>query len=249
MTLDDVEAYYAKTFRPDLATVVVVGNVTPAVAQSALESAFAAWKSDGPAPGLDLSPVPLNPPGDVRVTLQSLKQDSVSLTQLVAVDRSSPQYAAMQLGNTIFGGGALGAEQSRLFRDIRQNAGLVYSIDSRFSAQKVRSEFSVDFASSPGNVERILGLLDAEIARMQTQPAGDFELSLAKAAIVRRTIVDRSSLGSIGESLLGFAQGGYPLDQERLDAEAMIATSAQAVQEAFAAFVRRTGFVRVVVGP
>jgi zinc protease len=249
LTLDDVEAYYAKTFRPDLATVVIVGNVTPAVAQSALESAFASWKSDGPAPTLDLPPVPLNAPGEVRVTLQSLKQDSVSLTQFVAVDRSSPQYAAMQLGNTIFGGGALGAEQSRLFRDIRQNAGLVYSIDSRFSAQKARSEFSVDFASSPGNVERILRLIDAEIARLQTQPAGDFELSLAKAAIVRRTIVDRSSLGSIGESLLGFAQAGSPLDQERLDAEAMIATSAQAVQEAFAAFVRPAGFVRVVVGP
>ena len=56
----------------------------------------------------------------------------MTLAQLVGGRRSSPQYAAMQLGNTVFGGGALGPEQSRLFRDIRQNAGLVYSIGSQY---------------------------------------------------------------------------------------------------------------------
>ena len=173
----------------------------------------------------------------------------MTLAELVSIGRSSPQYAALQLGNTIFGGGAIGAEQSRLFRDIRQNAGLVYSIASEFSPADTRSQFAIDFASSPANTERILHLVDAELSRMQSEPVGDFELSLAKSAIVRRTLVDRSSLGAIGQSLLGFAQDGKPLDQERLDARAIIATTAQAVKEAFAAFVRPAAFVKVVVGP
>jgi zinc protease len=249
LTLDDVRAYYAKTFRPALTTIVVVGNVAPDAAKSAIERAFNDWKSAGEPPALDLPPVPLNPPGDVHIPVPALSQDSVTLAQLVSVDRSSPQNAAMQLGNTIFGGGALGAEQSRLFRDIRQNSGLVYSIGSQFSAQKGRSEFSIDFASSPANRDRISKLIDVEIARMQTEPAGDFELSLAKAAIVRRTIINLSSLGSIGRSLLGDGQAGYPLDQDRLDAQAIITTSAQAVKEAFASFIRPSGFVKLVVGP
>ena len=155
----------------------------------------------------------------------------------------------MQLGNTIFGGGALGAEQSRLFRDIRQNAGLVYTISSDLSVGKARSQLSIDFASSPANREHITSLIDAEIARMQTEPVGDFELSLAKAAVVRRTEIDVSSLASIGQSLLDDAQEGYPLDQDRLDAQAIIATSAQAVKEAFASFIRPASFVQLVVGP
>jgi zinc protease len=92
-------------------------------------------------------------------------------------------------------------------------------------------------------------LIDTEITHMQTEPVGDFELSLAKAAVVRRTVVDVSSLASIGGGLLGNAQAGNPLDQARLDAEATIATSAQAVQDAFAKFVRPKDFVSVVVGP
>jgi zinc protease len=249
LTLDDVRAYYAKTFRPDLTTIVIVGNTTPEAAKAAVERAFGAWKSVGDAPSLELPAVPLNPPGEFRLTVPALNQDAVTLAQLVPLDRSSPQYPAMQLANTIFGGGVLGAEQSRLFRDIRQNSGLVYSIGSQYSAAKSRSEFSIDFASSPSNRDRISRLIDAEIVRMQTEPAGDFELDLAKAAIVRRGVVEGASLSSIGDSLLGDAQAGYPLDQDRLDSQAIIATSAQAVRDAFAAAVRPAGFVKVVVGP
>ena len=53
----------------------------------------------------------------------------------------------------------------------------------------------------------------------------------------------------MGESLLAHAQAGEPLDQDRLDAQAIIATSAQAVKAAFASIVRPAGFVKVVVGP
>jgi zinc protease len=249
LTLADVRAYYAKTFRPDLATVVVVGNVAPEQAQAAFGRAFDGWHASGAAPQLELPAVPLNGPGDVRVQAPSLGQDEVTLTQLVAVTRGSPQNAAMRLGNTVFGGGALGPEQSRLFRDIRQNSGLVYSIGSQYSGGKVRSRFTIDFSSSPETRERIEHLIQQEVTRMQTELVGAFELSLAKAATVRRTIVDASSLSSIGQSLLGDAQDGYPFDQDRIEAQAIIATSADAVKSAFAANVRTNDFVHVLIGP
>ncbi len=250
LTLADVRAYYGKVFRPDLATIVVVGNVTSDAAKASLGRAFGGWSGAGGAPpSLDLPAVPLNPPADVQLTVPSISQDIVTMAQLIGVDRTSPQYAAMQLGNTVFGGGVLGPEQSRLFRDIRQNAGLVYSIGSQISEGKGRSQLSINFGSSPSNRDRIVRLIDTEIAHMQTEPVGDFELSLAKAAVVRRTVVNVSSLASIGDGLLDDAQEGYPLDQARLDAQATIATSAQAVQDAFAKFVRPKDFVNVVVGP
>ena len=54
VTLDDVRAYYAKTFRPDLTTIVVVGNVTPEAAKNAFEHAFADWKATGEPPSLEM---------------------------------------------------------------------------------------------------------------------------------------------------------------------------------------------------
>lgn len=250
LTLDDVRAYYAKTFRPDLATLVVVGNATVDATKASVERAFGPWREGpGERPTIDFPRVPLNAAGDVRLALPALGQDEVTLQELIDADRSSPYYSALVLGNAIFGGGALGAEQSRLFRDIRQNAGLVYTISSQYAPSKTRASFTIDFASSPSDRARIESLIDGEIAKMQNELVGDFELSLAKAAIVRRTAIGGASIASIGQRLLGETLDNAPYDRDRTDAAAILGTSATAVRDAFAKTIRPKGFVRVVIGP
>ena len=249
LSLDDVKAYATQTLRPDLTTIVVVGNVSPDDARAVVERAFGAWQARGDAPKLDLPPVPLNAAGDVRLTLPGLGQDSATFEQIVPLTRSSPEYYPLLLGNAVFGGGEAGPEQSRLFRDLRQNAGLVYSIGSRLSVGRTRSKFTIDFACSPASEARISALIDGEVAKMGSEPVGDFELSLMKASIVRRTILSDASETSIGGSLLSDAAAGLPLDQDRLDAEALLATDSKAVQHAFSSYVHPENFVRVVEGP
>jgi zinc protease len=169
--------------------------------------------------------------------------------QMVGLSRSAPDFYALLLGNAILGGGSLGPEQSRLFRDLRQNAGLVYSVGSRFTTKGVRSEFSIQFACLPSNEPRISALIDAEIEKLQTEPVGAFELSLVKASIVRRTVVANSSAASIGSALLEAASDGLPLDQTQIDAQRFLATDAAAIQRAFATYVHPKNFVRVIEGP
>ena len=66
---------------------------------------------------------------------------------------------------------------------------------------------------------------------------GDFELALAKASIVRQTVIAGASMGAIGAALLDDASHGYPLDQAQLDARQFVATDARAVQRSFGAYV------------
>ena len=74
-----------------------------------------------------------------------------------------PEIYLLLLGNAILGGGSLGPEQSRLFRDLRQNAGLVYTIASRLAPRRQRYELSIEYACLPANATRIGSLIDAEI--------------------------------------------------------------------------------------
>jgi zinc protease len=249
LTLDDVKAYAAKIMRPDLTTIVVVGNVTPAQAGAAVERAFGSWHATGDPPSLDLPAVPLNAAGDVKLALPAMRQDNVTLEQIVLLPRSNPQLYPLALGNAILGGGSAGPEQSRLFRDLRQNSGLVYSIESQFSPHRTRSEFSIEFACLPGNEARIETMISAEIARMKNEPVGDFELALVKASMVRRAVIAGASVGSIGGSLLNDASSGQPLVQDRIDARHFLATDARAIQEAMAAYIHPDHFIRVIEGP
>jgi zinc protease len=249
ISLDEVKAYYAKTMRPDLATIVVVGNVSMQEARASIERAFGGWKAVGPPPNVDLPPVPLNPPGDVKIPLPNINQDYVTLEELVPLSRSAPQYYPLLLGNTVLGGGSLGPEQSRLFRDIRQNAGLVYSIDSQFVSSGARSRFSIEFACAHGNEARIEGLINDELTQIRKVPIGDFELSLMKASMVRRVTLGEASASDIAQALLNDATSGLPLDQARIDAQHMLATDAHAIQDAFAANIHPENFVRTIEGP
>lgn len=249
ISLEDVKAYYARTMRPDLATIVVIGNVGAAQASDAIARAFGGWRASGPRPALDLPAVPLNPPGVVKVPLPSVRQDYVSLQQMLPLARSDPQYYPLLLGNVVLGGGSLGPEQSRLFRDIRQNAGLVYTIDSQFSSFGARSRFAVEFACAPENEARIEGLVGAQLARLRTEPIGDFELALMKASLVRRVVLADAAVASIGRDFLNFSIAGLPLDQAQIDARNILATDARSIQAAFAAQIHPENFVRMIEGP
>ncbi len=250
LSLDDARAYYAQTMRPDLTTVVVIGNVTAAHARDVVARAFAGWQAAGPVPSLDLPAVPLNAPGDVTLTIPAMGQTDATFLQTVPLSRSAPDMYPLQLGNAILGGGGSGGpEQSRLFRDLRQNTGLVYSIGSQLTAGKTRSQLSLYFACLPANAQRISALIDAEIDKMKKEPVGSFELSLVKASIVRRTVIANSSVSSIGTSLLDDAASGLPLDQADVDVRHYLATDPPAITHAFEAYVHPENFVRVIEGP
>ncbi|HTJ27733.1 MAG TPA: pitrilysin family protein [Candidatus Limnocylindria bacterium] len=248
LTLDDVRAYYAKTMRPDRTTMVVVGNITPDAARAAVERAFGGWHASGDAPPVKLPPLPPNRPGTVSLTIPS-GQDSVQDSQIVSLAQAAPQSYPLLLGTAILGGGSLNPDQSRLFRDLRQDAGLVYTVDARLAPRRQRYQFSVEYACLPANTSRIAALIDDEIGRMQTTPVGDFELALAKASIVRQGIVGGASTGAIGGALLDEATNGLPFDQPQRDARAFLAVDAQAIRQSFADYLRPHDFVHIVQGP
>ncbi len=67
VTLDDVKNYYATTFRPDMTTIVVVGDVTPEHARAAVQAAFGGWSATGPAPDVYPPPIPRNAPSQAMI--------------------------------------------------------------------------------------------------------------------------------------------------------------------------------------
>ncbi len=116
---------------PISTTIVVIGNVTPEQARAAVEKYFGDWKASGPAPQTDLPPVPANPPGVTAVPDKSRVQVNVTLAETLGLNRFNPDYYALELGNHVLGGGFYA---TRLYQDLRENAGLVYFVSIRRSA-------------------------------------------------------------------------------------------------------------------
>ncbi len=112
--------------RPDLTTIVVIGDVTAAEARAVVEKWFGEWKASGPKPETTLPPVALNKASAANVADPQQVQDAVTLAEQLELNRFDPDYYPLQLGNHVLGGGFYA---TRLYHDLRQVAGYVYTVD------------------------------------------------------------------------------------------------------------------------
>jgi len=246
LKLEDVKAYYSKVFRPDLTTIVVIGHVTPAKAKDVVEKYFGDWKAVGPKPETDLPPVPPNKPSSMVVPDASRVQDDVKLAVTLGLTRSNPDYYALQLGNHVLSGAFYA---TRLYHDLREEAGLVYTVESALDVGRTRSIFEVFYACDPQNVAKARALVLSDLRQIQTVPVTDKELHQAKTLLITRMLLDQSSADDIAGQLLDLSTKGLPMDEPVIAARRYVEMTAEQVQAAFKKWLRPDDFVQIVRGP
>ncbi len=247
LALDDVKQYYAKTFRPDLTTIVVIGDVTPEEAKTIVGKWFSGgWKASGAKPDINLPRVPLNPVSVARVPDPSQLQDTVNLSEIAGITRFDGDYYPLQLGNHVLGGGFYA---TRLYHDLRQVNGYVYNVDVHMDATKTRTVYAITYACDPANASKARQLIERDLVSMQKENVTPAELQQAKALVLRQLPLRESSEDAVAGGLLARAQMNLPLDESQRAAKRYFSLSADDVRVAFAKWIRPDGFVQVVRGP
>jgi zinc protease len=246
LTLADVANYYRKVFRPDLTSIVVVGNISPERARGTIEKYFGAWTASGAKPETDLPAAPINKAGTVTVADASRAQDIVILAQNLAMARSDPDFYPLEVGNAVLGGGFY---STRLSIELRKKSGLVYSANSILQAGRTRGAYYVEYACDPINVDKASNIVVQELKNIQTVPVGAAELLRVKALLLRRIPLNESSVMEIARGLLGRLELGLPPDEPTIAALRYAEVSPEQVQSAFQRWIRPADFVRVTQGP
>ena len=246
VTLDDVKQYHDTTLRPDLTTIVVIGDITPEAARAVIEQNFGSWKATGPKPDTTLPAVPENKASAQTVADTEQVQDSVVLAEELQLNRFSPDYYPLQLGTHVLGGGFYA---TRLYHDLRQTAGLVYTVDVSLSASKTRATYTVDYGCDPANVSKARALVERDLNQMRTEDVSAADLHQAKALLLRQIPLGESSEEAVAGGMLARAEIGLPLDEPLRAAKTYIALDAATVKAAFARQITTGNLVQVVRGP
>ena len=246
ITLADVKGYHDATIRPDLTTIVVIGDITPEEAKSTIEKWFGDWKAIGPKPNTTLPAVPVNKPTAQNVADTEQVQDSVTLAEQLPINRFSPDYYPLQLGTHVLGGGFYA---TRLYHDLRQVGGLVYTVDVGLSASRTRATYSVDYGCDPANVSKARAMVVRDLNQMRTDEVSPAELHQAKALLLRQIPLGESSEEAVAGGMLARAELGLPLDEPLIAAKKYIDLNAADVKAAFARQISTDDLVQVVRGP
>jgi zinc protease len=127
ITRDDVQKFHGTWFKPNNATLVVVGDTTLAEIQPRIEKLFAAWKA-GDVPKKNVAAVPARSRAEVYVLDRPGAQQSVIIAGQPAPPKANPQEVAIEAFNTALGG----AFVSRLNLNLREDKHWSYGAGSFF---------------------------------------------------------------------------------------------------------------------
>ena len=181
-------------------------------------------------------------PSVVRLPNNRRVQEKVILAETVGLNRSNADYYALELGNHVLGGGFYA---TRLYRELREKAGLVYYVGSNFQIDKTRGFYIVNYACDPVNVAKAHTIVRQSLEALWTTPVTSEELKQVKAMLLREIPLSEASTGSIANALLYRDALGLPLAEPTLAARRYLALTAEAVRSAFAKWIRPDDLVQI----
>src|SRR3954464_12265545 len=209
ITRDDVVAFHKAYYQPGRALITVVGDTTPAAAKPIIEKALASWTKGGDRPTFNYPPVT-----EPRATTIFLVDKPGAAQSTFAIGRpgpprSTPDFYALQVMNTILGG----MFQSRLNANIREDKGYSYGVNSNFAFGKGPGAFRAggDIVTAKSDLalvefmKELRGIIGA-------RPITDDELSTAKDALIQRLPATFASVGSINGAITSLWTQNLPDD-------------------------------------
>ena len=243
LTRADVVAFHRRWYVARNAVVAIVGDLDRAGAERLARRITAGLPAGEPAP--PLPPVrPLERARTVRIGHPST-QAHVWMGQ-PGMRRGDPDYFALYVGNHVLGGSGL---VSRLFKAVREERGLSYSVYSYFFPMAAEGPFVAALQTKAEQAEEALRVLRAEIGRFVREGPTEAELAAAKRNITGGFPLRIDSNRRIAEyvAMIGFYR--LPLDWlERFNAR-VEAVTVERVREAFRRRLHPDRMVTVIVGP
>jgi predicted Zn-dependent peptidase len=191
ITRDDLKSHLQGFYRPGNAVVVVSGPVRSHEVFAAAEEVFGRW--------LDAA-VPMVQP----VTRQHTSprtcfvhdSDSQMNLQLafLGIPRGDARFTSLRLLRRLLAGGA----SSRLYLKLREELGIVYSVEAAIGAYDETGCLAVDLSTAPETLAQAVEVTLLELVRIATEPIPDGELERIRQSYIFDLEYSRDSAYEMG---------------------------------------------------
>ena len=209
VTIEDCKTYYKTYFRPNIAYMVVIGDITVADANKKLNKALKKWKS-AKVPTQDYAKT--NRADATRMILvdrPSAVQSVVWLGNVIDLPQGHPDIEPLRLANEILGGrGASG----RLFLNLREDKGYTYGANSNFGVDELNSTFGASAKMRNEVTDSAITEFLYEINRMKNESVTEKDLVATKASLSGSFGRSLESPASAANFALNIARYNLPSD-------------------------------------
>jgi predicted Zn-dependent peptidase len=205
-TRADLERFYRTHYRPNNSTLIVVGDVQPADIEARIARLFGGWqRAEVPRTTYTTAPAA------TRTTVYLIDKPEAPQSSVrigtIGVPRSTGDYFALQVMNTILGG----SFTSRLNQNLRETKGYTYGANSGFDMRREAGPFTARAEVTGTKTDSSLIEFMKELRGiLDTVPQSEIEK--AKRYLQLGLPADFETTTDIGFRLAPIATYGLPLD-------------------------------------
>ncbi len=239
----DLKAFHAAQYRPANALLVVTGDVTADAVMPLLEKTLGTWRGADAGAAARVPDAPQLTARKVYLVDKPGAAQSQIRIGWVGVPRSTPDYFALRVLNTVLGE----AFTSRLNHNLREVHGYAYGASSRFDMRGSAGPFYAAAGVQTDKTVEALKEFFTELANIH-QPIAAEELQKAKnylALQLPRTFeTERAAAGALAQAFVY----GLPADYYETYGARVAAVTAQDVKRAADKYIQPDKFAVVIVG-
>jgi len=242
ITRADIQRFYQTYYRPNNATLIVVGDVTVDDVERRVRALFGSWtRRDVPTPRFT------DPPAGLATAIYLIDkpgapQSSVRIGS-IGVPRSTADYFAILVMNTILGG----AFTSRLNTNLRETHAYTYGAGSGFSMRRAAGPFTA-------RAEVVGAKSDSSLIEFMKELRGiretvpEPELERAKRYLQLQLPGEFETTGDIANQLVPVVVYGLPLDYYNSYVQRIEEVTVADVQRVAERYVDPSKLAVVIVG-
>ncbi len=245
ITRADVVDFHQRYFKPGRALVTVVGDIAPAAIRPVIEKGLAGWSPGGDKPAFSFPALQAAKATTIYLVDKPGAAQSTFAIGLPGPPRSTPDYFALQVMNTILGG----MFQARLNANIREEKGYSYGVSSFFGFGKGPNPFRTGGDIVGDKTDAALVEFMKELRGiLGERPVTEEELKIAKDSLVQRLPGTFASVGAINGALTSLWVQSLPDSYYQQYTKSIAAITAEDVVRVAKKYIDLDHLAIVVVG-
>ncbi len=245
ITRDMLTDYYNTYFRPNVAYMVIVGDIRLEEARNLMEAYFSGWQqAEVPRHTYE---TPETPAGN-RVAMADRTgavQSVVSVTHPVQLRPGDPDAIKASVMNNILGGGVF---SGRLMQNLREDKGYTYGARSSLSTDRLASRFNARTEVRNSVTDSTISEILYEMERMVNEPVDQESLDLVKNFMNGSFARSLESPRTIANFALNIERYGLPSDYYATYLERLAAVTATDVRDMANKYLRPNNSYIIVGG-
>jgi zinc protease len=240
----DLSKFHAAYWKPGSTALIFAGDIALADAVEMVRRSFGAW-SGGAAPEISVpAPQPAGP-GKVFLIDRPDAAQTVVSELLLAPPRSAPDYYALSLADTVWGGGAA----ARLGTNIREEKGYSYGVFSFLVPHARFTGWTASGGVQTAKTKEAVVEFQKELKFIAGEkPVSEDELAGARSNRIRGYAQEFESLGSVAGQIQELWKIGLPTTEMQRQVDELGRVTREAVNSAAEKYANPARATLLLVG-